>query len=376
MFSRVREFFGRHKRKFIYGGIIVGSFIFLSRYTQRKLREWQEKEIKLMLEKTRRRQYFESTERTCNQMILNLASNLRESVTKALDTTAIVNKLRNGCNDKVASWNELKVLAISRSAAIIYSHVMFVVLIRIQFNIIAGHMYKESPKAADNIKENEELQTKYMSLCHHFICEGTQKLCDIIKEKVIEITASISLMDQLSLRDLEQIYWSIMSSVTADSRNPTENLSTYMLPSQCEEEMNESLSKIISATLDLLESEEIQEFMQSNIRSGFVLLMDHISEFFNTKTNNENSTRNGVSIPGTSNRKDMLWTNSISKHSDSNFVNINKITMPMAKLIPIINERIPDQPKSKDVSRVWLQRLILNAELKLFGANIFEAFSF
>ncbi|XP_047346323.1 peroxisomal biogenesis factor 3 [Vespa velutina] len=378
MFSKVRELFGRHKRKFIYGGIVIGGFIFLSRYTQRKIREWQEKEIKEMLEKTRRRQYFESTERTCNQMILPLASNLRESVTKALDTTAIVNKLRSGCDDKVASWNELKVLAISRSAAIIYSHVMLVVLIRIQFNIMAGHMYKESQKLTDNIKENDELQTQYMSLCGHFIYEGIQQLCNIIKEKVTEITASISLIDKLSLRDLEQIYWSVVSSVTADDRNPTKNLSKYMLPSQCEEKMNGSLSNIIYETLDLLESEEIQGFMQSNIRSGFVLLMDHISEFFNAKTSNDKDTKNGVSIPGTSNHKDILWTDSvttkISKHSD--FVDINKITMPMAKIIPIINGQIPDQSKPRDVSTVWLQRLILNDELKLFGANIYEAFSF
>ncbi|KAK2588405.1 hypothetical protein KPH14_004411 [Odynerus spinipes] len=336
-----------------------------------------------MLEKTRRRQYFESTERTCNQMILSLTSNLRESIIKTLDTGAIVNKLRNGCSDRVASWNELKILAITRSAVVIYSHVMLVVLIRIQFNIMAGHIYKESQGATDDFKENGELQTKYMSLCGHFIYEGIKKLSTLIKEKVSEITASISLMDPLSLRDVEQIYWSIVSSVTADDvRNPAKNLAKYLLPSQCEEEMSASLSKIIHETLDLLESEEIQDFTQSNIRSGFVLLMDHISEFFNssTKTNNDSGTRNGISIPGTSNRKDVLWTDTISaqvsNHTANNFIDINRITMPMAKIIPIINGQVPDQPKPRDVPTVWLQRLILNDELKLFGANIYEAFSF
>lgn len=383
MFSRVKEFFGRHKRKFIYSSVIIGSFIVLSRYTQRKIREWQEKEIKEMLEKTRRRQYFESTERTCNQMIFSLTSNLRESIIKTLDTGAIINKLRNGCSDKVASWNELKVLAITKSAVVIYSHVMLVVLIRIQFNIMAGHIYKDSQGSTDNFKENGELQTKYMSLCSHFIYEGIKDLCAFIEEKVSEVTASILLMDPLSLRDLEQIYWSIVSSVTADDvRNPAKNLAKYLLPSQSEEEMTASLSKIVYETLDLLESKEIQDFTQSNICSGFVLLMDHISEFFNdtTKTNNDSDTKNGISIPGSSNRKDIRWADTIStrpaNHTADNFIDINKICMPMAKIIPIINGQVPDQPKTKDLPTVWLQRLILNEELKLFGANVYEAFSF
>lgn len=114
MLSRIRGFISRHRRKFIVSSIVLGSVIFI-RYTQRKLREWQEKEIREMLERTKRLQYFECTERTCSQMIMSVASTLRDAVIKVLDTDVIVNKLRNGCTDKIACWNELKVLAIARS---------------------------------------------------------------------------------------------------------------------------------------------------------------------------------------------------------------------------------------------------------------------
>lgn len=372
MFSRIRGLVSRHRRKFIVGGIIAGSIFFI-RYTARKLREWQEKEIKEMLERSKRRQYFECTERACSQMIMSLSSNLRDSVIKILDTEAIINKLRSGCPDKVACWNDLKVLAIARSATIVYSYSMLATLIRIQFNVMGGHVYKDIQNSNNSTTENV-VQTKYMSLSRHFIYEGIKKLSSLIKDKVAEITASISLKDELTLRDLEQIYWTLMSSISADtSRDPIKNLTEYTLLANCEEEQTPILLKLFNETLDLLESEEVQTLTQSSIRSGFNLLVDHVSAFFVTSSPVENGKpiQNGISMPGTSSQS------SVTVNYDSNsFININKVSMPMAKIIPIINGQVPDKPSSEDFQTDLLQHLITNNELKTLGANIYEAFSF
>ncbi|XP_076236006.1 peroxisomal biogenesis factor 3 [Calliopsis andreniformis] len=378
MLSRIRGFVSRHRRKFIFGSIVLGSVIFI-RYTQRKLREWQEKEIKEMLEKAKRRQYFECTEKTCSQMIMSVASTLRDAVIKVLDTESIVDKLRNGCTDKVACWNELKVLAITRSAVIIYSYAMLATLIRIQFNIMGGHIYKDLQNFNGTPTENV-MQTKYMSLSSHFMRDGITKLSSLIKDKVAEITASISLKDELTLRDLEEIYWAITSSISADSsRDPVKNLAEYMLQPNYDEQQGSVVLKLINETLDLLESEEVQNLTQSNIRSGFSLLVDHISAFFTGPPTMENGkSPNGISVPGTSNQNHMSWrekNNSEMNHINS-FVNINKVSMPMAKIIPIINGQVPDKPLPKDFQTDLLQRLITNNELKTLGANIYEAFSF
>ncbi|XP_051161610.1 peroxisomal biogenesis factor 3 [Leptopilina boulardi] len=378
MFSRVRGFLNRHKRKFIISGVVVGGFILITRYTQRKLREWQEKEIRELLERTRRSQHFESTERTCDQTILTLATSVRNSVTKVLDTETIVNKLRNGCSDKVATWNILKILAISRSAVIIYAHAMLVATLRIQLNLVGGYMFKSSQNPNGTIKTNEITQQKYMSLCGYFMDEGIEKLCSLVKEKVEEITASTSLRDKLTLRDLEQIYWSIISLVSADSKiDPVKNLPNYMIPPNCEKETDIILSKMINETLDLLESEEVQTLIQTSIRSGFVLVIDHISEYFGDSTIKTNGIKNNkfLPAPGTSGEKETIWTNSVEKSADE-FVNLNKVAMPMAKIIPIINGQVPDVPTSRDVPSDWLQRLTLNDKLKTLGANVYEAFSF
>ncbi|XP_076175877.1 peroxisomal biogenesis factor 3 [Ptiloglossa arizonensis] len=379
MLSRIRGFVSRHRRKFIVGSIVISGVIFL-RYTQRKLREWQEKEIKAMLEKTKRRQYFECTERTCSQMIISLASTLRNSVIKVLDTEAIVNKLRNGCTDKIACWDELKIVAITRSAVIIYSYAMLATLIRIQFNVMGGHVYKDIQNSNGTTTENI-VQSKYMSLSSRFMYDGIKKLSSLIKDKVAEITTSISLKDELTLRDIEEIYWALTSSISIDNlRDPVKNLAEYMLQTNGKDEQETVLSKLINETLDLLESEEVQNLTQSNIRSGFSLLVDHISAFFTGPPTIENGkTPNDISVPGTSSQNHMSWkeknSTEVSYHASS-FININKVSIPMAKIIPIINGQVPDKPMPKDFQSDLLQRFVTNNELKILGANIYEAFSF
>lgn len=379
MFSSSWGFFKRHKRKFVIGSIIVSSVIFLTRYTQRKLREWQDNEIRMLMEKTKKRQYYENIEKTCNQMILSLAATLRNSVIKENDTETIINQLRDGIANKISSWNQLKILAFTRSAVIIYSYTMLATFLRIQITLISGHMYKNAQNMDNGIIENE-VQEKYMTLSSYFIYESVKNLSNLIKSKIVEITASLSLTEQLTLRDLEQICWALTSSISADSsKDPVKNFTSYILEKNIENNDTSIYSKLIDQMLDVIESEEVQDLMQKNIRSGFVLLIDHISVYFNnSKISNIYDARDATSHSNESNIKNSTSTLQDAAMNDesSEFVNINKTTMALAKIIPIINGQVPDNPTSKDIAADWLQHLVLNNELKILGANIYEAFSY
>ncbi|XP_063994442.1 peroxisomal biogenesis factor 3 [Diachasmimorpha longicaudata] len=359
MFSTLRRFLNNHRRKFIVSGIIVGSAVVLWRCSKQKLLEWKQKEVQELLQRSRRSQHFESTERSCNQTIINLAVCVRNSVTKVLDTEKVVNELRQGSADKVTAWNKLKVFSIARSATIIYANTMVVAILRVQMNLMGAYMFRNSQKTLDTGNFSEQLQQKYLSLGSYFIDEGIQRLSSFIEKKVEETVSSIKLTDQLSIRDLEQIYLAIMSTVLADDCNPVKKLTNYMLPPKVEEENDPLLKKIIIATLDLLETEELQGLIQSNIRTGFVALVDKISEYF-------------IEIPLKKNGMQSLK----EVEKKNGFSDINKITMPMAKIIPIINGQVPDAPTPNDIPSEWLQRLIMDEMLKSFGANIYEAFSF
>ncbi|KAL6418868.1 hypothetical protein ACFW04_014216 [Cataglyphis niger] len=378
MFSSIWRFLKHHKRKFVAGSIIISSVIFLTRYTQRKLREWQDNEIRMLMEKTKKRQYYESIEKTCNQMILSLATNLRNTVIKENDTETIINQLRDGTANKIASWNQLKILAFTRSAIIIYSYTMLVTFLRIQVTLISGHMYKNAQNVNNGIIGNE-VQAKYMALSSYFIYESVKNLNNLIKSKVVEVTASLSLTEQLTLRDLEHIYWALASSISAvSSKDPVKNFTYYILQKNTENNDTSIYTKLIDQMLDVSESEEVQDLMQKNVRSGFVLLMDHVSVYFNnSKINNGQDAQDKTSHSKESNIKNLTSTylQEATNNESSEFVNINKTTMALAKIIPIISGLVPDNPTSKDISADWLQYLISNNELKILGANVYEAFS-
>lgn len=108
VFSKIRNFLNRNRTKFVVGGVLITSSVLLMRYAQQKLREWQEREAREFFERTRRQQHFESTERTCNQTILNLMATLNEAA-RIVNTEEVVEELRKKPENKVELWEKLKV---------------------------------------------------------------------------------------------------------------------------------------------------------------------------------------------------------------------------------------------------------------------------
>lgn len=117
IFSKISGFLNRHRNKFFVGGILITSSILLTRYAQQKLQEWQEKEARDFLERTRKQQHFESTERTCNQTIISLMATLNETLANVVNTEEIVEELRKKPENKVELWERLKVFVCVKSPA-------------------------------------------------------------------------------------------------------------------------------------------------------------------------------------------------------------------------------------------------------------------
>lgn len=107
--SKVKDFFSRHRNKFIIGGVIITSSILLTKYAQQKLKEFQEKQAVEFLERHRKLNHFESLGRTCNSTILNLSSTLMDVVYKTVNTDEIIEALKKNPDNKVQIWNDLKV---------------------------------------------------------------------------------------------------------------------------------------------------------------------------------------------------------------------------------------------------------------------------
>lgn len=179
-FQRIKNFFNRHKNKFIVTGVVIGGSILLAKYGQKKLREWQERETREFLEKAKKSQHFESTEKTCNLTIQNLSTTLLESIQRALNTEECVIELQNSSNDRIKVWEKFKIMIFSKLSTLVYASAILTVTLRIQLNLIGGYLYKDAQSI------DGAVQQKYLTLCQVFLQDGIEKLATLIHSKVIK----------------------------------------------------------------------------------------------------------------------------------------------------------------------------------------------
>lgn len=341
MISSIRGFLGRHKRKLITGGVIVGGVIILSKYARSKIEEWQERKTKEFLDRTRKSQHFDSTERTCNQTILSLFKSMTDAILRQLSTDELVARLKSNPENRVEIWNEIKIVAFSRVTAFVYGAVLLVAVLRVQLNLIGGYIFKDTNQI------NSEFQEKYLSLCQRFLNEGLTEMINNLQQKVANIVAKFDLKKKMSLQDVELIFWSIQSELSSDLNDPLLRISDFLID-QNQIEESELYRQILNETYDLLESDELRNVCSSNVSRSFSHLIDHISEYYTSPC----------------------------EAAAGQLSNPNKVQIPMAKLIPIVNGLIssPHTGDGKNFLFNLIHQLVLNDQFKIMGANIYEAF--
>lgn len=368
MLSSIKNFLYRHKRKFIVTGAVFGSLYLLMSYAQKRLREWQEKEAKKFFEMTRKKQHFESTERTCNQTILSLSKIVSENILTVLDTENIIQKLQNNPDSKLALWEQMKIMIFTRICVLVYALSILNVTLRIQLNIIGGYLYRDSVHEDEPLIDSE-LQAKYLSLCHHFVGPGVEDLVKQIEKAVKRVVEPISLKKKITLQEVEQVFWSIQTILCTDTSDgdPVKKMVHYLVNHT---EINEAkFETIVKETMDILESDEVISVAMSTVSRSFSTIVDEIANLFATKW-----------VPTKKNHlevlEDHIVTNGALKLGNE-FIDVNKVEMHFVKLLPVINELITKNTckGNTNIPDLLTQQLTLNEKLKVLGANIYEVFS-
>lgn len=180
MFSRIRNFAERHHRKFLIAGALVGGGMFLKRYVEQKLLEWQEREMNQLLDRSRKQQHFESTERTCNLTITSVLPQLQTAIGKTLDSDSITLLLKQKAPNKKELWEQLKVIAFSRIISYVYCNSILAILLRTQVNILGAYLYlaNQNPTTPD-LELSPEAQGKFLSASNHWLGEGVSQFCQV-----------------------------------------------------------------------------------------------------------------------------------------------------------------------------------------------------
>uniref|UniRef100_A0A1L8E3I0 Peroxisomal biogenesis factor 3 n=1 Tax=Nyssomyia neivai TaxID=330878 RepID=A0A1L8E3I0_9DIPT len=364
MFSSVRNFLSRHKRKFIVGGVLVGGSVLALRYAQRKLREFQEEQAREFLEKTRRLQHFESTERTCNQTIMGLAPSVFEEINRILSTDDILEQLRKKPENKKELWEEMKVISFARLTTMVYASSILVVTLRIQLNLIGGYLYRDTTKTTGT-SVTPDMQQMYLALIQHFLRDGLKELGRLIEGKVRHIMKDYDLKKKLTIGDIEQIFWSIQMAVNNDARNPNGHLAKYVFPEDVNG--NETIIRLFTETMDLLESEEVSNLCTNNISRGFSIVVDFLVRYYTEPNGKRNGLTAVEDIPST------------SKEQLNKVFDITNVESPLAKLIPIVNglasKNFNESAKPQSLATSLVILFVVSDKIKILGANVYEVFN-
>lgn len=364
----MKSFLMNHKRGIAIGGMVIGGSVLAVRYAQRKLHEYQMDQAKVFLEKTRRTQHFEATERTCNQVITNLAPSLCEEILSILNTDEILEQLRKNPENKAELWNELKVISFARLTTLVYASSMLVIALRVQVNLVGGYVYKDNvPNSRgstspphDQVLPNDLMQT-YLCEIQYFLKEGVAKLAHSILEVTRKILQDYKLKKQLTLADMEQIFWAIQMSVNATPVDPNAHIPDYIFNKNADLAHNPTIKQLVVETTDVLECEEVGVLAANNVSRGFSIVVDHLAEYL-TETVAE-----------------LQAGDASTSGNQGRVTNPNTIQMALAKLIPIVNGltakpfNMTVNPPNLATALVTL--FMLSDKLKVLGVNVYELFS-
>ncbi|MEE6475539.1 hypothetical protein FKM82_010792 [Ascaphus truei] len=362
----VWNFLKRHKRKFLVAGALTGVVYLLGKYAQKKIKDIQERDAAEYIAQARRQYHFESNQRTCNMTVLSMLPALREALMQQLNSESLTSLLKNRPTNKLEIWEDLKIISFSRSIVGVYSTCMLVVLLRVQLNIIGGYIYLDNSSVVKNgsaLHASPEVQQQYLSSIQHLLGDGLTELITVVKQAVQKVLGSLSLKHSLSIMELEQKIKEIRSQVeesrvtaNLEETNSESLLCRYMMPDEENPltaqacgltEKDVTTIKLLNETRDMLESRDFSTVLNTCLSRGFGKFLDSIAEFF--RPTEQELNQNGS-------------VNSLSS-----------ISLPLAKIIPIVNGQI--HSICSEMPSHFVQDLLLMEQVKDFAANVYEAFS-
>ncbi|KAL0275701.1 UNVERIFIED_CONTAM: hypothetical protein PYX00_003487 [Menopon gallinae] len=367
MLSYLRRFIYRHQRKLIVGGILIGGGIYIHDYIKKVIKAYQERETRDILERNRKQLHYDSIDSLCSQTALGMSTKLNSSIINELKTDELVEQLRSRTTDKITAWEELKVLSFTKVFTFLYANCLLMISLRLQLNLMGGYIFRDDADKGEENKCTINIQEKYMGLCQYFIEEGVKKLCSVIRDNVDRIVKNVPLNKNVSIPDVENILWSVHSSISNDPRDPRKILPEYILPEMYRSETfstdNQVFDQIIRETHDLLECNAVKYIIPICVGRGLDSVMVSLCEYYkkgNSAAEEDKEPKaDSSTISGNSNRSGQYTAT----------------TKALARIIPVLDGLIHSKRGGDTFAKKWTNELLKTDELKTLGANVYETFS-
>ena len=367
MFSSLRGFLDRHRRKIVITGALLGGAYALGKLAQWKLSDWYETQHVEFLVQSKKQLHFDGNQKTCNTTFYSLLPSLKDAIFEDLDSEAITEKLKNKPSDKLLLWEQLKIISFTKTVTAIYATSLLAVFLRVQLNLLGGYMYLDvegvdgaetTPRESRNVYMSDPTQKKYLGIVRYFLETGVKDLVNVVQHIVEGVLGSVSLKQKLSYHDIKRMLGQIrhclkFSNAQQSMEGSTTSLlkiSSIILPKDSISETDELFTLLLNETTDILESEDFQVVFNACLDVGFMFVMKQIKSSF--------------IVDQQDTPPDMIC----SIEDD-----LCSIHLPLAKICPIINGKATEV--FYEDKNDYLHDIVSLECVKSFAANIYEAFS-
>nr|XP_039265874.1 LOW QUALITY PROTEIN: peroxisomal biogenesis factor 3-like [Styela clava] len=362
--GRICGFLRRHRRKFIFAGVLVGGVVGTVKYAQYKIKDWMVQEEKRYLEELRKQQHFEKTQEHCFAIAQAVANTLKDNILQQIDTEAILDSLKTevSAERKLELWNELKVVVFAKVSISIYILTLSIVIIRLQLNHLAAKVYA-STLTDQSPPINDVIQRWFLSISHEFVLDNGLEC--IIKEftKISQdLTESMPLQCRVRGADIESVLKSIHNQIrqhgsfsfhVKSSENDSNNILDLLLPNEANVNFGASVDldlqrQLINEMWDIFDSNDCMQVFESCIFKSF---------------------KNFAKIDGSI--IDSLGTHSKALVSDiTPIIRTNSDFLPLAKVLPMLNSHVHAISHEN-----FIRKVLTNPMLTKFSANIYQSFT-
>eukprot|EP00794_Sanderia_malayensis_P017936 gene17936-19725_t len=385
MWSWVKSFAQRHKRKLISAGFVIGGIYAAGKVVKWKLSELQERQAEEYAKQGKKQFHYDSNQETCIRTFKQLMLVLRDKVQESLDTDEVISFINlKAKKDKVELWEELKIKSFTKAIVSVVSCCILYGFLKVQMNIISGYMFVESIESTEDAKFSDvaalahgfdtdssvaTIEKDYLSNIKFFFEHGNATLISDIQKCVKDNIGLLSLKENLNHYNLSKLVFSIWDQFKSILRMTPNNMvdndstivsrfATYLLDSaDCSKATvymdDEKYQKIMSETLDVLESDDFNNVIEECIGKCLETMMLNLEEYFQTSIGSAKATDTSTAI---------------EEDEDS-----RQLHLPLAKLIPILNAQM--NQVFKNGQNEYLDELFSNDNLNALSANIYESFS-
>lgn len=253
--------------------------------------------------------HFESIQRISDTTTLpSILLGLKSQLFGLLDFSRLTEELehdkdnsRLNAQERIELWEKLKILSFTRATCCMWALTIAVLFVRVQFNILARHVYLDTARDISNGELSDERKAlskachqKYILFSEFLAARGIEILKTDVEAAVINTLASKPLREPCSLADLREIFSSIclnleqsqvdwLAYMISKEAMPQDHHDTALrdeFDDGASHDKSNTLEQLLSETRDILKSQELKDVLATSFETVLDGVMDDFESLF------------------------------------------------------------------------------------------------